>query len=149
MLDDFLVRALVGGVLLAFAAGPWVVLWSGDEWPISVMPRPMPRFLVSPSPRIFSLYSWASYFLPLIAVLLVVFSGRLYTRYSLRRSRPWCARVGVGFSLLPIGRAGRSVELSVRRYLGSQPADLIVIAIGAAFILATLRWRWRHFCWQP
>jgi hypothetical protein len=48
MLDDFMVRAALAGIGVAFAAHLWGALWCGGVWPISGMPRRMPRSLVLP-----------------------------------------------------------------------------------------------------
>ncbi len=86
MLDDFLVRALVGGVLLAFAAGPLgcFVVWRrmayfGDATAhAAIFDGVTISLAFSLSIFVGVLFSALG-----IAVLLVVFSGRLYTTDTL------------------------------------------------------------------
>lgn len=147
MLDDFLVRALVGGVLLAFAAGPLgcFVVWRrmayfGDATAHAAIFGVTISLAFSLSIFVGVLFSALG-----IAVLLVVFSGRLYTTDTLLGV---AAHGALALGLVSVSfLSGVRVDLSSYLFgdiLAVGRLDLIVIAIGAAFILATLRWRWRH-----
>ena len=147
MLDDFLVRAFLGGMLLAVAAGPLgcFVVWRrmayfGDATAHAAI------FGVTLS-LAFSISIFAGVLFAAlgVAILLALFSGRLYTADTM---------LGVAaHGALALGLVSVSFLTDVRVDLSSYlfgdilavgQKDLLVIASGATFILLILGWRWRR-----
>lgn len=147
MLDDFLLRALLGGVALAFAAGPLgcFVVWRrmayfGDATAHAAIFGVTLSLAFSISIFIGVLFAALA-----MAALIIVFSGKLYTEDTMLGV---AAHGALALGLVSVSfLSGVRVDLSAYLFgdiLAVSSVDLAVIAGGGVLILLLLRFRWRQ-----
>ncbi|GIS90504.1 MAG: hypothetical protein CM1200mP20_05450 [Pseudomonadota bacterium] len=120
-----------------------VVLWSGAEWPTSVMQRHMPRSSVWPFPGVlyFDLRRGASLSTCHGLYDSFIFGAGVRHRHPARGGRHGALALGlVPITFIP----GMRVDLTAYLFgdiLAVSHTDLVVICLGAVFILVLLRLR--------